>query len=445
MQSQPKLKDLLYLFFPIFLTLVAPASFFFIQKIFFSRLQPGVMEAGLNVIYALRTFQMPCVLLAMMAQVSVAQLYGAQNLQSIGRTTWQFIWFAFLSNLIVIPASILYWKLYFQGTAMEPIAAPYYRWLVGINWLYPLGSALSCFYLGQGHTRVVVLGKIATEFLTLVLAYILIFGNGWIPALGLVGGAIATGISQFLYCAVLMILFLQKSHATLHGSHHYLFQSKLFWDSIRPGVLRALANLSTFACWATIWKLIVDKAGINLRLITIGGVLFVFLSCFGEALCQSLTIMVSQLIGAKRYELLGKTLLYGTSLAIGLATMMGVPLFLCPNFIIEQLFSFATPDSYATYAVMIGVWLSLFLGILCSTLLSYILAFKDMQAILIFGVSCWGIGFLWTYFAFHVLDLSPLHFWSVTSVTFLFNFLLYVWRVKKLIIQNKQELNSIVD
>lgn len=433
MTVQIRFKELLHLFFPIFLTLLIPSSLFLMQKLFFARLEPGTLEAGLNVVYAFRNFQVPCVLLAIMTQVSVARFYGAQQWKSIGNAVWQFIWFAILSNFIVLPASILYWKLYFQGAMIEGIATSYYIGLISINWLYPLGTALSCFYLGRGYTRLVVCGKIGAELVTLLLAYIFIFGNQWITPLGLLGGALATGIGQLLYCGLLFALFLQKQHAVAFGSRDYFFRPSLFWSSIQPGVLRALANLLTCTCWSSVMFLMSTIAGPDLRLLSIGGTLLLFLLCFGEALCQALTIMISQIVGSQQYELLTKAYRLGTRLAICLIILMGIPLLAFPTLTLHYLFPPSIFNLSAIYTVTIGVWLCLFFSIFSCIPLSYILAFKNTQFIIVIGLVSWITGYVWIYFSLYSLALPPIYFWILSSMTFFFNYLLYVLRAKKLI------------
>jgi len=110
-----------------------------------------------------RIFQVSCTLLAMMAQVFVGRLYGAQDWKAIGPTVWQFIWFSLLSMIVTVPASLIYGKYYLQGTSFEALATPYFHFIIGINFLYPLGAALSCFYLGRGKTKMVVFARMVNS------------------------------------------------------------------------------------------------------------------------------------------------------------------------------------------------------------------------------------------------------------------------------------------
>ena len=145
----------------------------------------------------------------MMAQVFVGRWLGAQEWKAIGPGIWQFIWFSVLSMFITVPCQLIYGKFYFHGTGLEEVVLPYFYLLVGINFLYPLGSTLACFYLGQGKTRLVLWVTISSQVGKLLFAYLLIFGwGGWIPSLGLLGGAVSTLVAQGGFCLALLGVFL---------------------------------------------------------------------------------------------------------------------------------------------------------------------------------------------------------------------------------------------
>ncbi|MFS8564121.1 MAG: hypothetical protein LVR00_07345 [Rhabdochlamydiaceae bacterium] len=149
-----------------------------IEKLFLARISKEVMEVAVNAAYVAQIFQAPCVALAMMAQVYVGRWIGAQNYKSVGPGIWQFIWFSILSMCIVFPIGWICSDLYFRDTALSGVGVPYARFLMAINFLYPLGAALSCFYLGQGKTLLIVIATISSQLVKLLFAYLLIFGWG---------------------------------------------------------------------------------------------------------------------------------------------------------------------------------------------------------------------------------------------------------------------------
>jgi MATE family multidrug resistance protein len=397
------------------------------------------MEAAINTTYACRIFQLPCILLAMMAQVCVGRLYGAREWNHIGPVIWQFIWFSILSMLIVYPLSKIYGKIYFEGTAIAPLALPYYRFFIAINFLYPLGAALSCFYLGRGKTRFIVGMRLASELLTVLLSYALMFGKGGMPQLGLLGGAIAALIGQGTLCLVLLFDFLRHSHAEAYGSWNWRFQPKLFWESTQPGLLRSFSSILNSASWASIARLMALKGDAYLLVLSIGGTLFLFLSCIGDAICQSMTSMVSQLLGMKRYHQLKHVFRSGVMLTFILNVLIG--LFLL--FFSGPLFRLFFPDIILSQAsihrIFLGVWLSISGYTFIFVPISYILAFKDTKFSLLMGAFAWINGFLLMWFFIQRIEIAADHFWIFLSLMHFSSVLCYLLRMRKLTAPFKKE------
>lgn len=273
-----RLGELLALFFSVLLMSFSTYLLLLIEKLFLARISKEVMEVAVNAAYVAQIFQAPCVALAMMAQVYVGRWIGAQNYKSVGPGIWQFIWFSILSMCIVFPIGWICSDLYFRDTALSGVGVPYARFLMAINFLYPLGAALSCFYLGQGKTLLIVIATISSQLVKLLFAYLLIFGwGGWIPSLGLTGGVLSTLIAQGGFCLFLLITFLSKKNRNLFDSHRWLLQLKLFWHCIQPGLLRAANRILNFICWVFIARLASGKSSDYLLSLSIGGTLFLFL------------------------------------------------------------------------------------------------------------------------------------------------------------------------
>ena len=132
------------------------------------------------------------------------------------------------------------WKVFLSkyGKSVE-IALPYFYFLAAINFLYPLGITLTCFYVGRGKTFLILLSTIGLQLLKIALAYLFIFGWGnWIPSFGILGGAISTAIAHGSFCLFLFFLFLSKPNALLLDTRNWKFKPKLFWECIHPGLLR---------------------------------------------------------------------------------------------------------------------------------------------------------------------------------------------------------------
>ena len=429
--SEGGFREFILLFSPLLLINFSTCLYFFVEKLLLARFSVEAMEAAVNAAYACQLIQGPCVVITMLAQVYVGRWCGAQDWKSIGPGLWQFIWFSFLSMLITLPFSFVYGRWYFQGTAIEEIVMPYYYFLILINFLYPLASALSCFFIGQGKTRLVLFSSLGAQFIKMLLAYLLIFGwSDWIPSLGIMGGAISTLIAQGLFCLLLLGVFLNRKHAAMYCSRFWGLRPKLFWECIQPGILRALNRILSMASWASIAHLMTAKGGDYLLILSIGGTLFFFLPFLGDAICQAQTTVVSQILGAHNYHSLNKAFRSGTLLVLAIVFLVAIPLLLYSQPTFYYLFPTVTMSDVMISRVFLGIWVSFACFTFAYLPISYILAYKDMKFSLIMGLVTWINGYLLMYFAIEIMNIAADQFWLVLSLMHGSTALLYYWRMK---------------
>ena len=422
---------LLLLFFPLLGTAFANYLFLLVEKLFIARVSVQAMEAAVSVAYVCQIFQGASAALAMMAQVFVGRWYGANEYARIGPGVWQFIWFSFFSMLITVPASLIYGRWYFQGTDIEKIALPYFYILVGTNFLYPLIVTLSSFYLGQGKTKLVLLGNLGAQFVKIVLGYCLIIGWGWIPSLGMVGGAISTVVAQGGLCLLLGGNFLSSKYAAVFHSRMFRFQLWLFWECIHPGLLRALNRISNFLSWTSIAHLMAFRGGDYLLILSIGGTISFFLPFLDEAICQAQTTVVSQLLGAKKFLLLNRAFRSGFILVSVVIGITSIPFLAFPHQTLHLLFPSISLDG-GLQNVFLGVWMCFAFFTFASIPITYVLAFKDMNFTLFMGLMNWVNGYLLMYWAIAKIHIHPNQFWLVLSLMHATTALVYFWRMKKL-------------
>lgn len=431
LNSTGKIRELFVLFFPILLISISNYLFLLIEKVLLANLSVLDMEAAIGAAYACQIMQIPCVAIAAMAQVYVARWVGAQEWNSIGPGIWQYIWFSLLSMLITVPFNFAFGHFYFHQTPIEGIVWPYYTFLGFINFLFPLGTTLTCFYLGLGKTRLILFASVGSQLIKLIFTYLLIFGWGeWIPSLGLMGGALSTMIAQGGFCLVLLSVFLYTKDSEKYQTRYWRFQPKLCWDCIHPGLLRGISRISTLLCWAAITYLMSAKGGDYLLTLSIGGALFLFLPCFGDAILQSLITVLSNILGAKNYHLLDRTFRSGLILVLGVTTLLAIPLIVFPTTTFNYFFPKIVLEEESIRRIFLGVWTSLTLFTFNYIPLSYILAFKDTKFLFFMGAFNWINGYLLMYVAIAWMQMPANQFWLVLTLMHGSMAILYYWRMK---------------
>ena len=428
---QGSVRELLSLAAPLFLILFTGCLLSFLERIWFARFSIQALEASVNAITLLRIFQMPCVALAMMAQAFVGYYNGAKELTSIGRCIWQMIWFSVFSMAITIPLSFFAQSIFFKGLEIEQTVAPYFAILVFCNFLYPLGAALSSFYLGRGKTTFTVIATLSAYLLNAGLDVALIFGiDPWIPAMGIKGAALATLCTQGAFCLLLFSLFIKKSNQETFGTHQWKFQPKAFWRYISPGIPRAFGRLLSFAFWAACTHIMASKGGDYLLILSIGGTISMFVMFLSDGVLQAFVVLISNALGAQNYSRLKKFLRSGIFVILGIACILTSPLVFFPK-TIPLVFSLKEPLTASMQMTLFWIWLHTVAVMFNALMLSVLISYKDTFYVLIASLVASVVGYLATYIGMNFFKLSPDKFWLFTLFTMVFSTSLYAWRISR--------------
>lgn len=150
------------------------------------------------------------------AGIFTAQYFGQKNEEGVRQTVRFKIWMVFLITLFTVILllyagdSLITFYLQGDGTAKSAAATLGY----GKEYLMIMLPGLVPFMLVQvysstlrecGQTILPMKAGVIAVFVNLILNYILIYGKLGAPALGVQGAAIATIISRFVECAVVLI------------------------------------------------------------------------------------------------------------------------------------------------------------------------------------------------------------------------------------------------
>lgn len=425
-------KGLIHLFFPIALMSFSNSIYLFIEKLMLAKLSLHYMEAAISATYVTQIFLSPCIVFAMMSQVFVGHNYGAKTWSSIGPGIWQFIWFCILSICVTLPSSYAYGNYYFEDTLIKDIVLPYYYISSCINFLFPLGAVLACFYIGRGKTRLVFWATLLSQSLKFMLSYLFIFGYGPIPSLGLLGGVISTGIAQIGFCLILFSEFLNKSNSELFHTRNWQFKWKLFCECIHTGIARAFCRIFSMANWAAIAHLMSAKNEKSILILSLGGSFMLFLPFLGDALLQSQTTIISQILGSKQLRLFKRALSSGLILSAFIISAMAIPLILFPLQTLHYTFPYAHLEPDIAKNVLMGLWIDFTFYTLTCLLISYSFAFKDSSFMYIMAFAGWINGFFWMYFIIEILQIDAKYFWITLGFMHFSNAAIYYWRAKYL-------------
>lgn len=310
--KEGSLRELWSIAFPLMISSFSVMLMLFVDRVMLARYSLEAHNAAVTAATLGWAFLFGFSALASIAEVFVAQFNGANQKDQLGKPVWQMIWFSIATTVCFVPLSIwgatwLYGSP--QGTSLEE---DYFRWMMVFGPAFPLYTALSTFFIGQGKTFLITVLAIIANIVNILLDYAFIFGvPGLIPSMGIKGAAIATFAGTLFQIVVLGTVFLNRKNRSLLGTKHYHFNLGLFWQCCKIGIPSSLfcfLEISGFAAFYWLMTFMEPKY------ITITGIcqslilLFFFL---GEGVSKAAMTLAGNLIGANRSHLIPKVLLSG--------------------------------------------------------------------------------------------------------------------------------------
>jgi MATE family multidrug resistance protein len=236
-------RDILAISLPLIASTISYTVMQFCDRMFLSWDSNDALAAALPAGVVSWTLMSLPLGIASYASTFVAQFFGAEQQDKIGPVIWQAIWM----SLCCIPLFILFGIFGEQmflamghPERLSSLESAYFLALSFGSGAAVLDAGISSFFIGRGKTKVVMLVNIFGAALNVLLDYLLIFGVGMIPALGIWGAGLATSISVWCKVAIFAYLFLHKNNAVFANRTGYRFQANLMKRFLLFGVPNGL-------------------------------------------------------------------------------------------------------------------------------------------------------------------------------------------------------------
>lgn len=242
------LREFLALAFPIIVSNSSDSVMLFFDRLFLSQYSMGEGEIYINasLIGALTTYMIAGVFLVTCAYSNalVSQFVGAKKPEQASTITIQSVYLA----LTVYPLILLiaYWigdfYTFFGHSPRQTELETTYTQILLVGSLFMIiRGGLSGFFIGIGKSNVVMYSNLLGMVANIPLNYLLIFGYGPIPDLGIRGAAIATIIASLLSLIYLLVLYLNKNNREQYLTHRQFgfnpkFYLKLWYYGSPSGV-----------------------------------------------------------------------------------------------------------------------------------------------------------------------------------------------------------------
>ncbi len=262
--AQDGYRDVLKLAFPLILSTASSTIQQFIDRMFLTWHSPAAIAAAATAGIVSFTLQTVFIGTAAYVNTFVAQYYGAKQYDRIASAVWQGIYFALMAGVVVlglIPLAKPIFLLAGHAAEMRELEIQYFTILCfGALPGFFMASA-SGFFGGRGETKVILWANLVATTINILFDYLLIFGHGGFPALGIKGAAIATVMAAYTAAVVIMLYMLKAYYRQQYRIlKNHQFDWPLFKRLLRfglPNGFHFMLDLLGF----TIFVLLVGRLG----------------------------------------------------------------------------------------------------------------------------------------------------------------------------------------
>lgn len=428
-ENSTSLKGVALLSFSFVLVLFSASLMGFCDRLLLAHFSIEGLEAGMTALWLTQLFHLPIIRVASTTQAFVAQYKGSEKFNLIGPCVWQAIWLSLMTVVITLPLAGPVGAFFFDNTALQE-GKTCFNYLMAFNFLFPLGAALSTFYLGQGQAKRVIKVSLLSHGLHLLLDFPLIFGvQGFIPPLGPLGSIIAALIAQLFFCIALFLDFTHSKYQ-LYATRDYFFKPAVFWNFIRVGIPRGVAKFIPLASWVFSTRIMVSKGADYAAILAFGGTLQLFLNCFNDSLGQALITLGGYLIGAQK--LFVRKLIQTAALFLSLEwCVLAIPLLFFPDVVIRLFFKEEPTVALQTSLIATCgfIWIFFLLEGLNNIGFGLISAYGDTVFQMYFSMPGWVTALPLTYFLIYQGNWAPEWFWLFSATSCLLAASIYFARL----------------
>lgn len=238
--SSASYREILRIALPLIVTSASFTVLHFCDRMFLAWYSPVALQAVVPAGILFFTLVCGFMALAGFANSLVAQYYGSGDLHGCSRSVAQALLLALFSCpliLLLLPAGLA--ALSASGHAPEVLAEEkrYFTILMLGGFQVPLNSAIGSFFSGRGLTRVIMACALTGNAANIFLNWLLIFGIGPFPEMGISGAALASVIAGFVSPAIMLVLYFSPKNNRLYETRRlFYFDGPLFRRLLRFGI-----------------------------------------------------------------------------------------------------------------------------------------------------------------------------------------------------------------
>ena len=349
-------RDVLVVALPMLLSMSFDTFMTFIDRLFLSKLGPAEMNAALGagaVQLALTMFFTGAV---SYTTAMVAQRLGAKQRWDCARVFMQAVYLSLACVpllYLTIPVGHFVFGLEHLPADQLEYQKTYFNILMLGGVITLVRNAAPCFFSGIGETKIVMQAAFVGMVVNVVCNFVLIFGLGPVPALGIAGAAYGTLIGNAVSTIILFAKFFSKScHRRFRTRNAFAFSWPLCRELLRKGIP---SGVEMFLNMAAFQLLILMFHALGPEAATASSVMFnwdmvAYVPLMGLEVAS--TSLVGRYVGAKNGAAANRSTYSGLRLGWGYSVIIGVLFVFLPG-VLTDVFQ---PDAMEASAEALAIF-----------------------------------------------------------------------------------------
>jgi len=268
----------------------------------------------------------------------VARELGQHNLKKARNGAAQTLFLAGFSGLLIAILMFFFGKqlILWMGATPDYIdmAEVYMRYCAIGVFFTSITTALSALFRGCGKTRMSMYASVTANLANALIGYLLIYGVGPLPSLGVQGAGIAHLCAKMIGAGVALVLFF-KGHLPIQPKIKEVFRptKDIIGRICRVGVPTGLEQVVMRVGLIMFTVYVVRLGTVDYAAHSIASSIHDFVVNFGSAVGVALVSLVGQNLGAGRPDLAEGYFKESIKLCIFASVFFMAPLIICPKVI----------------------------------------------------------------------------------------------------------------
>jgi MATE family multidrug resistance protein len=210
----------------------------------------SVISLGVGVLFVVNTL--------------ASQSFGRREFAECGRFLWQGIWFALIASALFLGLMPLAQNTFVLMGHEPTLAADegiYLRIVLAGSVFKLLGVAFGQFLLATDRPNTVLASTVAGVGANALAAWMLIFGHGGLPRLGIAGSAWGQNIGVAVEAATLLFFVLRRAPRRIYNALDFKLRRREMWTLLRVGIPSGVQIVADVLAWSLFGMWVMGQFG----------------------------------------------------------------------------------------------------------------------------------------------------------------------------------------